>query len=65
MKVFRNEVLKGIISKERALALLGLELSVVVNIKGYDVIISRDDMDNINIDYLEDGESAGGQFDEL
>ena len=56
-QVFRSESLKGIISKERALDLLGLELSVKTKIKGHLIEISRDDMYNINIEEIdEDGE---------
>jgi hypothetical protein len=56
-KVFRSESLKGIISKERAIDLLGLELSVKTKIKGHLIEISRDDMYNINIEEIDkDGE---------
>jgi hypothetical protein len=56
-QVFRSESLKGIISKDRAIELLGLELSIKTKIKGHLIEISRDDMYNINIDELdEDGE---------
>jgi hypothetical protein len=64
-KVFRNVLLKGVISKQRALDLLGMELSVIVNIKGKDIIISRDDMEDINIDLYVDGENLGGELEEL
>jgi len=64
-KVFRNVLLKGVISKRRALDLLGMELSVIVNIKGKDIIISRDDMEDINIDLYVDGENLGGELEEL
>ncbi len=56
-QVFRSESLKGIISKDRAIDLLGLELSVKTKIKGHLIEISRDDMMNINIEEIdEDGE---------
>lgn len=56
-QVFRSESLKGIISKDRAADLLGLELSVKTKIKGHLIEISRDDMYNINIDEIdEEGE---------
>ena len=56
-QVFRSESLKGIISKERAINLLGLELSVKTKIKGHLIEISRDDMMNINIEEIdEEGE---------
>jgi hypothetical protein len=56
-QVFRSESLKGIISKERAIDLLGLELSVKTKIKGHLIEISRDDNYNICIDEIDaDGE---------
>ena len=56
-QVFRSESLKGIISKERAIDLLGLELSVKTKIKGHLIEISRDDMMNVNIEEIdEEGE---------
>lgn len=65
MRVFRNVELKGVISKDKALDLLGLERSVDVNIKGYDINISKDDMDDVWIDSVIDDESSGGTFNEL
>jgi hypothetical protein len=63
-QVFRSESLKGIISKERAIDLLGLELSVKTKIKGHLIEISRDDMMNINIDELdEEGELLSFESD--
>jgi hypothetical protein len=53
-QVFRSESLKGIISKERAVDLLGLDLSVKAKIKGHLIEISRDDMYNINIDEIDE-----------
>lgn len=64
-KVYRNELLKGVISKKRACQLLGFDREVVVTIKNKNIIISLDDFDNIDIDLLVDGEPAGGLFDEL
>ena len=56
-QAFRSESLKGIISKDRAIDLLGLELSVKTKIKGHLIEISRDDMYNINIEEIdEEGE---------
>jgi hypothetical protein len=52
-QVFRSESLKGIISKERAIDLLGLELSIKTKIKGHLIEISRDDMMNINIEEID------------
>ena len=63
--VFRSESLKGIISKDRAIDLLGLELSVKTKIKGHLIEISRDDMYNINIEEIdEEGDplSFGNDF---
>lgn len=65
MQVFRNVELKGVISKDKALDLLGLERSVEVNIKDHDIMIYRDDMEDVWIDSVIDGESSGGTFDEL
>ncbi len=63
-KVFRSESLKGIISKERAIDLLGLELSVKTQIKGHLIEISRDDMYNINIEEIDkDGELLSFESD--
>lgn len=64
MKVFRNVNLKGIISKDKALQLLGLELNVICTVKGIEIEISRDDMNDVCIDYA-DEELCGGEFDEL
>lgn len=64
-KVYRNELLRGVISKKRACQLLGVEREVITIIKNKSIIISLDDFDNINIDLLIDGEPAGGLFDEL
>ena len=64
-KVFRNEKLKGVISKDRALTLLGMNREARVTIKNIDIIISYDDFENISIDYMDDGEPAGGMFDEI
>ena len=56
-QVFRSESLRGVISKERAINLLGLELSIKTKIKGHLIEISRDDMMNINIEEIdEEGE---------
>jgi hypothetical protein len=65
MKVLRNTQLKGVISKERALKFLGLELRVQHQVGNVVIDISRDDMGDINIDYIEDGEPAGGEFEEI
>jgi hypothetical protein len=63
-QVFRSESLKGIISKERALDLLGLEISVKTKIKGHLIEISRDDMYNINIEEIdEEGELLSFESD--
>jgi hypothetical protein len=63
-QVFRSESLKGIISKERAIELLGLELSIKTKIKGHLIEISRDDMYNINIEEIdEEGEPLSFESD--
>jgi hypothetical protein len=63
-QVFRSESLKGIISKERAVDLLGLELSIKTKIKGHLIEISRDDMYNINIEEIdEEGEPLSFESD--
>ena len=64
-KVYRNVLLKGIISKQRALKLKGLQNQVIVNIRGIDIIISVDDMYDIDIDIWKDDECLGGEFEEL
>jgi hypothetical protein len=63
-QVFRSESLKGIISKDRAIELLGLELSIKTKIKGHLIEISRDDMMNINIEEIdEEGEPLSFESD--
>jgi hypothetical protein len=63
-QVFRSESLEGIISKERAIELLGLELSIKTKIKGHLIEISRDDMYNINIEEIdEEGEPLSFESD--
>lgn len=64
-KVFRNELLNGIISKDKAIEILGLEREVNTRIKNIDIVIYRDDNENINIDILEEGEAKGGAFEEI
>jgi hypothetical protein len=65
-KVFRNEKLKNVISKEDALSLLGLELRVVCEFNGKRISISRDDMYDIFIDEVDaDGEDCGLEFEEI
>ena len=65
-KVYRNVKLKGIISKDRALQLIGVELSIDVEIKGIKINISRDDNYDVSIDYYNEwNELAGGAFDYL
>lgn len=64
-KVYRNELLKGVISKKRACQLLGFNREVAVTIKNRIIIISLDDEYDINIDLLIDGDPMGGLFDEL
>lgn len=65
-QVFRSESLKGIISKERAVDLLGLELTVKTKIKGHLIEISRDDNYNISIDEIdEDGDIIGLEHEYL
>jgi hypothetical protein len=65
-QVFRSVSLKGVISKERAVDLLGLELSVKTKIKGHLIEISRDDNYNISIDEIdEDGEIISYEHDYL
>ncbi len=63
-QVFRSESLKSIISKERAINLLGLELSIKTKIKGHLIEISRDDMYNINIEEIDaDGDLLSFESD--
>jgi hypothetical protein len=65
-QVFRSVSLKGVISKERAVDLLGLELSVKTKIKGHLIEISRDDNYNICIDEIdEDGDIISYEHDYL
>lgn len=65
-KVYRNVKLKGIISKERALQLIGVERSIDLEIKGIKINISRNDYDDVYIDYYDEwNEQAGGAFDYL
>jgi hypothetical protein len=64
-KVFRNEKLKGVISKDRALSILGMNRSAKITIRNIDIIISYDDFENVSIDYMDEGEPAGGTFDEI
>lgn len=65
-KVFRNVNLKGVISKERALKILGLEAYKETKIKGINIAIYVDDNYDIGIDILDnDGEMVGGYFDEI
>lgn len=54
MKVYRNTMLEGVISKKRALKLLGLELSVKHQISNVEIEISRDDMYDVWIDYADE-----------
>lgn len=65
MKVFRNVELKGIISKKKALDLLGMNLEVRIFVKDIEISISRDDMGNVDIDYIVDDELVGGEFEEI
>lgn len=67
MKVYRNIKLKGVISKNRALALLGGERELITTIKNQYIIISRNDFEDINIDLYNMvlRESVGGAFEEL
>ncbi len=53
-KVFRNTNLFGVISKQRALQLLGMEISVKHKIANIEIEISRYDMDDIFIDYADE-----------
>lgn len=65
MRVLRNTRLEGVISKKRALQLLGMELSVKHQVGNVELLISRDDMGDVVIDYIDDGEPAGGEFEEI
>ena len=65
MKVFRNIDLKGVISKKKALKLLGVESQKNVKIKGFNIVIYLDDFYNVVIDYLISNELVGGTFQEL
>lgn len=65
-KVYRNVKLKGIISKDRALQLVGVKSSIDVEIKGFKINICKDDNYDVMIDYYdEQNELAGGEFDYL
>lgn len=39
------------------------EIEAKAKIKGFEIVISRDDYYNIDIDYVEDGELVGGEYD--
>ena len=65
-KVYRNVKLKGIISKNRALQLVGVKSSIDVEIKDFKINICKDDNYDVVIDYYNEfGETAGGEFDYL
>ena len=65
-KVYRNVKLKGIISKDRALQLVGVKSSIDVEIKGFKINICKDDNYDVMIDYYDEwNELAGGAFDYL
>ena len=74
-KVYRNVLLKGVISRETAETTLGLlsksklgwmENEVIIKHRGKDIIIYRDDMNNICIDLYDTelAEAVGGEFEE-
>lgn len=63
-KIFKNVELKGIISKKKALELLGIETEKTTIIKGYKIIINRNDNNDIIIDYINEFEEpASGLFE--
>lgn len=72
IKVLRNVLLKGVISRETALGLLSkgdwMVNEVITKLKhrGKDIIIYHDDMNNICIDLYDPilGEVYGGEFEE-
>lgn len=74
IKVFRNVLLKGVISKETAETTLSLlskggwmEKEVIIKHRGKDIIIYHDDMNNICIDLYdaELAEPVGGEFESI
>ena len=63
-KVFKNIELKGIISKKRAIELLGMETEKTTIIKEYKIIINEDGNNNIIINYINEFEEpADGLFE--
>lgn len=66
-KVYRNTKLKGVISRDKALELLNGDLVKIIHYRKHDIIISIDDMYNIDIDLYdtENQESIGGDFEEI
>jgi hypothetical protein len=72
IKVYRNVLLKGVISKEKALDLLSksklgyMENEVILKWRGKDIIVSRDDMGDVCIDLYDTEleEAEGGEFEE-
>jgi len=69
MKVLRNVLLKGVISKKKALELLNAkgwtDYEIIFNWRGKDIIITRDDMNCITIDLFDAKhlECVGGVFE--
>lgn len=69
-KVYQNVLLRGVISKQKALELLSpkgwMENEVIVKYRGKDIIISRDDMEDVCIDLYDTEleEAVGGEFEE-
>lgn len=71
IRVLRNVLLKGVISREKALELLSpkgwMENEVIVKYRGKDIIISHDDMITICIDLYDSEleEAVGGEFESI
>ena len=72
IKVYRNVLLRGVISRETAETTLGLlsklgwmENEVIIKHRGKDIIISRDDMGDVCIDLYDTEleEAEGGEFE--
>lgn len=69
-KIYRNVLLRGVISREKALELLSpygwFEKEIILKYRGVDIIISRDDMGDFCIDLYDTElkEAKGGEFEE-
>lgn len=67
MATYRNTLLKGFISKEKAEQLLGGERAIVVTYRGTCMHISRNDFEDIVIDLYDiaNEEPMCGEFDRI